>query len=147
MLSDKGHVKMCLSSVSIFRRRTVFELLTPVTGGSRLPNWGREWQVGNHFLLSSPLPFPFLFISPPLPFPLRKRWKFKVTIQKWKMYFLTFKTRFLGNFWTGFHQTFSVDAFWDKDKRFNCRVKRSQHDRRPSGWMHAGLNAVRRVLI
>jgi len=28
-------------------------------------------------------------------------------------------TAYLESYWTEFHQTFSVDALWDRDERFN----------------------------
>ena len=39
----------------------------------------------------------------------------------WKMHFLSLLTRCLENYRTEFHQNFSFDAFWDRDKRFNFR--------------------------
>jgi len=52
---------------------------------------------------------------------------------------LALSTPHLENFGTEFHETFSVDAFWDKDERLNVwgqkvsHGSRSQHDQKPSG--------------
>jgi len=43
-----------------------------------------------------------------------------------KMHFLALLTWYLENYLAEFHKTFSVDAFWSKDKRFKSRVKRSK---------------------
>jgi len=46
------------------------------------------------------------------------------------MHFLALLTQCLENFWTEFHQTFSIDAFWDKDKCFSVwgqKVKGQGH--------------------
>ena len=50
-----------------------------------------------------------------------KRSKFKVTVRSTMMENALFGllTRYLKNYWTEFHQTFSADAFWDEDERFN----------------------------
>jgi len=42
----------------------------------------------------------------------------------------------LENYWTEFYQTFSIDAFWEKDERFNFRVRKvkgqgHEHDQGP----------------
>jgi len=54
-------------------------------------------------------------------------------------------------YWIHFHQTFGIDAFWDKDECFNFgsqKVKgQGQHEQEPSGWRHTELDAVHRVLI
>jgi len=41
----------------------------------------------------------------------------------WKMYFLALLMQYLENYWTGFHQTFSIDAFWNKVECFHFWVK------------------------
>ena len=37
----------------------------------------------------------------------------------WKMHFLTLLMQYLENYWTEFHQTFNIAAFWEKDECFN----------------------------
>ena len=46
-----------------------------------------------------------------------RRSKFKVTVDPtcWNMHFLALLTLYFENCWTEFHQSFSVNAFWDKD--------------------------------
>jgi len=50
-----------------------------------------------------------------------RRSKVKVTVgpEYWKMHHLFLLTLYLENYWTEFHQTFHVEAFWDKDEFFN----------------------------
>ena len=61
----------------------------------------------------------------------------------------TLLTQYLEKYWTYFRQTFSIDAFCDKDDASFFGVKgqrsRSQHDKGPSGRMHTELDAVRLV--
>jgi len=47
--------------------------------------------------------------------------KFKVTVGSacWKVHFLALLTQYLENYSTEVHQTFSVDALWDKGERFS----------------------------
>ena len=39
---------------------------------------------------------------------------------------LAWLMRYLENYWTEFHQTFSVDALWDKDEHFSVCGQRSK---------------------
>jgi len=57
-----------------------------------------------------------------------QRSKFKVTVGPtcWKMHFMALLVWHLENSFTEFHQTFSIDASWDKDERFSYWVKRSK---------------------
>jgi len=53
--------------------------------------------------------------------------KFKVTVgsSMLEKALLALLTRYLENYWTEFHQTFSVSEFWDKDERINFGGQRS----------------------
>jgi len=42
------------------------------------------------------------------------------------MHFLALLMQYLENYWTEFHQSFTVDAFVDKDEHVSFGVKRSK---------------------
>jgi len=35
------------------------------------------------------------------------------------MHFLAMLMHYVENYWSEFHQTFCIDAFWNRDERFN----------------------------
>jgi len=62
--------------------------------------------------------------------------------------FLTLLMRYLENSGTEFHQTFSIDAFWDKNEQFRfCGQKtesqrHSMHVQGPSGQRHTSASSL-----
>ena len=50
-----------------------------------------------------------------------RRSNFKVAMGPtcWKMPFLSLLMQYLENYWTEFHQSYGIYAFWNKGERFN----------------------------
>jgi len=67
--------------------------------------------------------------------------------------FLSLLTQYLENYGTEFHQTISIDAFWNKDECFSVWGQRVNNQGHVTSWptaqwtRHTELSAVHRVVI